>query len=320
MTGAQVEDWREVDNDGRFVGRFDFEIEEVRSEERGHAVTLVLRPDRRRYDKVIIKGQPYYRDRFLGHVVPEAEVIRMAQQQAEDAPMYSNPVALKSALGYAEGRKSDLQAELEGGQYKAPLETAAAQRNFSALPIPISLSFISVDICRSTALRRLNGVKYDKAQEMLLRELATVVGQFNASILKITGDGFIAFNDYPAFTTQCDTTVDLGLSLIVVLQASINPALRAAGLPELAIRVGADYGAAVVRSIVVPTTGLTVSEVASDALNRSVKIEQSAATNHFRIGRNLYELLHVQWLERCSRVSFDGHTVGLSEYEVFEVR
>jgi class 3 adenylate cyclase len=156
--------------------------------------------------------------------------------------------------------------------------------------------------------------------KILLRELGTVVGQFNGAILKPTGDGFIAFVDYPAFTSQCDAAIDLGLSLLVMLQNSINPALEEAGLKPVQIRIGADFGPARTQHLDVPATGFSQSDVASDALNRAVKIEKSCAPNDFRIGRHLYELIHVQWLERATEVSFDSTSVGIEGYKVYQIK
>lgn len=176
-----------------------------------------------------------------------------------------------------------------------------------------------MDICGSTALRRADRVGFERAYQLLLRELGTVVGQFNGALLKVTGDGFIAYIDYPGFTQQCDHAIDLGLSFLMVLQGSINPSLSTAGLPTLRIRVGADYGEATVRNIDIASTGFGALEIASDALNRAVKIEQSAQDNEFRIGRRLYELIHVQWLERAIEVQFDAGVIGIPAYKVYRV-
>lgn len=60
-------------------------------------------------------------------------------------------------------------------------------------------------------------------------------------------------------------------------------------------------------------------EIASDALNRAVKIQESAEANQLRIGRDLYELIHVQWLERAEEVAFDGQSVGIPGYKTYKV-
>jgi hypothetical protein len=66
-------------------------------------------------------------------------------------------------------------------------------------------------------------------------------------------------------------------------------------------------------------TGFTTREVASNALNLAVKIEESAGSGEFLIGRNLYELIHVQWLERAEEVTFDGESVGIPGYKTYRI-
>ena len=107
------------------------------------------------------------------------------------------------------------------------------------------------------------------------------------------------------------------MSLLTVLQKSLNPALQRADIQPLNIRVGADYGEMSIRKIEVPTTGFSKPEVASDALNRAVKIQESCDPNQFRIGRDLYELVHVQWLQRATEAAFPGETVGITEYQIY---
>ncbi|MEM1006964.1 MAG: hypothetical protein AAGK26_16305, partial [Pseudomonadota bacterium] len=99
-----------------------------------------------------------------------------------------------------------------------------------------------------------------------------------------------------------------------VLRESINPALEKSGLPTLEIRVGADAGMATKRTIEVEVTNFSSFDIGSAALNRSVKIEQFAKAGEFLIGRALYELIHVGWLERCQQVPFDGQAVGIVDY------
>lgn len=182
------------------------------------------------------------------------------------------------------------------------------------------MAFLSVDMCGSTAYRRRDPKGFDLAYKILLQELGTVVGQFQGSLLKATGDGFIAYIDRPGFTVLVDSAVDLGSSLLRIFGDAINPAIIAHGLPPISIRIGADYGPAIIREVRVMATGFVSLDITSDALNRAVKIEQSASPDSFRIGYDLYRLAHVQWLERSFPVEFDGDTVGIAEYEVFEVR
>ena len=307
------EDWS-LRGDGRTPARVDFSMEVIEIDESTRIARFRVEPDPRRYDEFEVDGQRMYLDKFLRIAVP----MEAFHQQASGLPMYASPATIADAPAYAIARKAALEAESEGTGYVAPKQQAKPQRE-----LPTSsrraLSFVSVDICGSTRLRSLNAAAFDQAFEIFLRELGTVVGQFHGDMLKVTGDGFIAYLDYPGFTLQSDNTLDMSLTLIEVLRNSVNPVLRQQGLPELSIRVGADCGPAVFKTYTVPATGYTAQDVASDALNRAVKIEQSAAPNEFRIGRTLYELVHVDWLIRSTEVKLESDKIGASNYQVYVV-
>lgn len=299
--------------------RVDFSTKVVRLDDAQGIVYLRMIPDPRRYDQLERDGEEYYLDKYFDYLIRAKDLFEQCQQQATGLPVHYLSSSIKSAPEYAQSRKAALQSELEGQGYSPPGERAAPHTDLVGGLERRWLVFLSVDICGGTALRRTDPSSFERAYAIFLRELGTVVGQFNGSILKTTGDGFIAFIDHPSFTQQSDHAVDMGLTFLVMLQTSINPALQGAGLPALAIRVGADCGAADIRHIDVPTTGYSSPEIASDALNRAVKIEQSADENEFRIGRQLYELLHVQWLERAEEAPFESASVGIANYKAYRM-
>lgn len=104
------------------------------------------------------------------------------------------------------------------------------------------------------------------------------------------------------------------------LEGAVNPALEAEGLPGLSIRGGADHGVAVVSQLSVPSTGFSEPVLKSDGLNRCAKIQAKAKAGQFLIGRELYERVHVQWLERCTEVNVDlAGAFGLENYEIYSV-
>jgi class 3 adenylate cyclase len=301
------------------LGRMDFQIEMIRADETTRTALFRVVPDPRRYDKIVLDGDPHYLDKYLRTVISESMMAELCTSQAKGLPLYALSASIQSAPEYAAARRSALDCELEGGSYVPPTERPIAHQTLNCESEEKNLVFLSVDICGSTALRRADRVGFDRAYRLFIRELGTVVGHFNGTLLKVTGDGFIAYIDYPGFTQQCDHSIDMGLSLLCVLRDSINPALRKAGLPSLRIRIGADYGDAIVRQIEVATTGFVAPDISSDALNRAVKIEQSAEEDEFRIGRRLYELIHVQWLERATEVPFDPRVLGVPEYKVYRI-
>ncbi|MBM0169514.1 adenylate/guanylate cyclase domain-containing protein [Altererythrobacter sp. C41] len=319
MVAPAQQDWRDKDEHGKVRRRFDFEFETMMSDEQAGAIVVRTTPHSRRYDLITVKGERHYRDRYLSEIIPEAEIIKMMVEQQQAVPIIYNPPSISSAYEYTETRQKALNAEFSGEAYRPPAERAKPHAPLNEAGGTRFLTFLSVDICASSALRRKEPAGFEKAYGIFLRELATSVGHFHGRILKTTGDGFIAYIDSEGFTTQCDNTVDLGLTFLAVLNRSVNPELENAGLPQLQIRVGADCGAATIRRISVPATGFEQVEIASDALNRAVKIEQCAKPGELRIGRGLYELVHVQWLERCKETAFNGEEVGILGYQVYKV-
>ena len=273
-------------------------------------------PDPRRH-VLIQRGEDgtWYLDKFLN----EAVRLEDLAHSMSGLPIFSSGRTVSSAPEYAEERRSALEKEFETGEYLSPRESG---RPHGILPTDEErdVSFVSLDICGSSAYRRRDPEGFDKAFRILLRELGSTVGQFQGSILKVTGDGFIAFLDLPSFTVLADSTVDLCGTMLQVLHSAVNPAIAKLGLEPLSVRIGADYGPATVRELSVPITGYISTEVSSDALNRAVKIEQSCEPNSIRIGFDLYRIVHVQWLERCEQVDFDGDKVGIDGYPVYRLR
>jgi len=299
----------------RKQGRFDFEIEKLAPTGEGRTVSVRLKPSPRRYEKIDIGGVQHYRDKYLGTVMSLEDMVH----QMEGLPIYSLTPSIESTPDYATRRLESVKSQLSGGEYVPPVEKATRHQDFRR-ETTSDIVFLSVDICGATAYRRKNPQGFDKAYEVFFRELGTLVGHFHGVILKMTGDGFIAYIDHPSFTSQCDNAIDLGLSLIAFSIRSLNPGLKSVGLNPLSIRVGADYGPARTLTLENPSTGYQSTDIVSDALNRAVKIEESCRPNQFRIGRDLYELIHVQWLERAEEVPFDGNSVGIEKYKVYRIR
>lgn len=297
--------------------RADFVVEVIDFDEETQVARFRMTPDPRRYDQIEEGGETLYIDKYLKTAFTLDVMVGGFQP---GLPGYALSSSISSTAEYADERLNALEHEFDVGDYVPPKQRALAHQEFVTDGIEKELGFLSVDICGATALRKKNAAAFDRAYDLFIRELGTVVGQFNGSILKTKGDGFIAYIDHPSFTNLCDAVIDMGLSILFVLHKSINPALRKATLPTLDVRIGADYGNARIRQMSVPSTGFSTAEVASDALNRAVKIEEACETNEFRIGRSLYELIHVQWLERASEVDFDGATVGLPDYPTYRMR
>lgn len=156
------------------------------------------------------------------------------------------------------------------------------------------------------------GDKYTKAYQVLVHEIGLLAGQFNASVLKLTGDGLQLYIQHPAKTRQADNTIDLAVSIIPHINVAINPKLKSLGFPMLNVRVGADMGYATTIKHQILAAEYTANEISSDALNRACKIQAMAKPNECLIGEDLRMYSHVDWLERSDlderKLSYDNKT------------
>lgn len=294
--------------------RTDFVMEAVDLRQEGRVLVKML-PDPRRYTCMERDGDTLHIDKYLGYVVSLNDMVA----GFSGVPIYELSPSIASTGEYAQSRRAALSNEMDAGEYTPPAECAASHRELDMGGKETLIGFVSVDICGATALRRRDAAGFDRAYELFTRELGTVVGQFNGSILKTKGDGFIAFIDHPSFTRVSDNIVDMGLTLLAVLHQSLNPALEKCGIQPIHIRIGADFGEAKIKTMSVPATGFVCQEVVSDALNRAVKIEEACNPNELLIGRCLYQLIHVGWLERATEVAFEGDQVGMPGYQTYRI-
>lgn len=278
--------------------------------------TVLVKPDPRRYTEHRDESGIFFIDRFLKMRISRDELF---SGMRSNLPIYTLSSTITQLSDYKVSRLNSLDFELGGGGYLLPSEAVKKQASLTPSNISKDLGFISVDICGSTKLRAYNEESFDKSFAIMVRELGTLVGSFHGSILKTTGDGFQAYIDHPSFTSLCDALVGLGSSCLQLMEASVNPALKRSSLPTLDIRIGADYGHAVIREVSIPTTGFSSLDAYSNALNLAVKIQESCESNEMRVGYNLYKLLHVTWLEKSSEVSPESLPGSISPYRVFKI-
>ncbi len=194
--------------------RADFVSEIISFDEETRIARFRMKPDPRRYDEVERDGETLYIDKYL----KTAFTLDVMLGGFEPGlPSYALSSSIGSTAEYAGERLNALEHEIDGGDYVPPKQKAVAHYALAPDDIEKDLGFLSVDICSATALRKKNADAFDRAYGLFIRELGTVVGQSNGSILKTKGDSFIASIDRPSFTNLCDAVIDMGLSILYVL-------------------------------------------------------------------------------------------------------
>lgn len=299
--------------------RADFCMQDIEIDEAARTVETVLVPDPRRYREEIRDGEKVWVDKYFENVLT-VEGLRKLGSKMSGMPLSYLPRHIDDAVRYADDRRNALDSELTTGDHIPPAEALERHPALATTPPERSMTFLSIDICGSTALRARIGSVFDQCYQIFFREMANVAAEFSGRILKATGDGLIAYIDTPSINTQCDAAVDMGFTLLRVLNDAINPALAKIGQEPLQMRVGAEHGLAKVNVLSVPSTGFAASDIAANALNRAVKVEKTCAPNTFRIGEALHRRLHVQWLERARLTTADiSAAIGVPSYKIYEL-
>ncbi|WP_082429785.1 adenylate/guanylate cyclase domain-containing protein [Xanthomonas euvesicatoria] len=298
---------------GEKLGRFDWTIESVGEGEDGVLVSQLI-PNPKRYEELEHNGELCYFDKYTRILIPA----RLLEGMLSGLPLYVLHPRIKSTIDYGKERADAVREELVGLPLRGPSVEPAPHTELGPNRQVLDLAFISVDICDSTSQRLSAPYEMDKALEILLRELQTLAGQFEATVLKSTGDGFIAYIAHPSFTRQCDMVFELGLAMLDLSKRLAIEALKPSGLPPLQIRIGMDYGTTIIEMKRNVATGFSWQQQSSDALNRAVKTENTALPGTMRIGGGLRDLLHTQWIERTAQVAAETLPLSLRAFPVYE--
>lgn len=201
--------------------------------------------------------------------------------------------ALSSAR-IAEYDKKRRQYEIRQGKTMPDLDDLAigGSRQFR-------LAVLSIDIRGFTDISwGLNDKSQSlaKLQALYLSEMSAVIKSHGGVTEKYTGDGVMGL-----FGTEEDTegtadvlsAVKTALDVKVVLERSLNPFFRTAGLPEIKCGQGIDYGAVLMEKVGLrgdnqfSLSGLTVTFAA--------KLQGAAGAGQILIGEDVYKRLSPDW-------------------------
>ncbi|KZL28391.1 adenylate/guanylate cyclase domain-containing protein [Pseudovibrio sp. Ad37] len=280
---------------------------------------LHIELDERRYDEYMEDGKKHYRDKFLNVVFSEDLISESISSQLSGMPVGLLSSSIGSSESYSKQRKMALTSELNGAAYIQPEQKAIEHREIDIPNQSAWLSIVSIDICSSSRISQSDPEGFERSYEIFIREIGTLIGQFNGHIWKTTGDGLIGYLSDASINSQSDSIVDFALSAIEYLQSGINPALKESKLPTFDIRIGIDSGETKIRNISIPTTNFTQKDLSGSVINRAVKLQESAPQNGVYIGEYLRDNLHVQWLERAHIVEFDGAAIGIEKFRCYKV-
>ncbi|HYX56363.1 MAG TPA: adenylate/guanylate cyclase domain-containing protein [Nitrososphaeraceae archaeon] len=185
------------------------------------------------------------------------------------------------------------------------------------------ISFIDiVDSTKITTTEINDAEKIRKYYSIFINTMAAIIRDFNATIIKNTGDSLLYYFPETSNNSSAAVDDDDGISVfkeifecgLTMVEAStiINTKNQEEGLPALNYRISADYG----RVEIAKSMTSTSDDLFGPTVSLCAKINSMAPINGMVIGRDLYEVT------RSSPPSFDNdyYFSEIGKYPITELK
>ena len=159
----------------------------------------------------------------------------------------------------------------------------------------IKMAVLYVDLVDSTKISmQLPPNKLSTLISSFSQEMAYVINAHNGYVLKFVGDAVIGYfvEDETSSFKTVDNAVGCAESMLKVVKQGINPILiEKAGLAEISVKIGIDFGTNVVVRYGADEKRAYV-DLLGPTMNIASKIQNLAEPNQILVGQDIYELLH----------------------------
>ncbi len=170
----------------------------------------------------------------------------------------------------------------------------------------ISMAVLYVDLVGSTAI----SMKLPPDKLLILissfsQEMSYVIEKFDGYVLKFVGDAVIGYfvNNKKSTIHAVDNAVGCAESMIKVINQGINPILiKKAGLSEISVKIGIDFG----KNVVVrygSDEQMAYVDLLGPTMNVASKIQNLAKPNEILVGQEVYNRLNPNIREFFSDVT-----------------
>lgn len=159
----------------------------------------------------------------------------------------------------------------------------------------IDMAVLYVDLVGSTKIsRNLSAEKLSILISSFSQEMSYVIEKFGGFVLKFVGDAVIGYfvEDKISSIKAVDNAITCAEFMINVVKQGINPILvEKAGLSEISIKIGIDFG----KNIVVrygSDEKRAYVDLLGSTMNVASKIQNLAQPNQIIIGQDVYSKIH----------------------------
>jgi class 3 adenylate cyclase len=289
-----------VQNKKRF--RFDFQVEIIAADHETGCFQIVLLPDPRRYEDVIIEGQAYLYDKFDNFLLPKEKFLREVVKHLENQPLLSAPKIIRNIEEYTKARLKPMRDFILGKVENYEFQDKSEELLNSLSSDKLQFVILSIDIVGSTKLsQQLSEEENAQVITLFLREVANIVSAFGGFVLKYLGDGLLAYFPEPNFIGVNDNAIDCATCIKYFIVAGLNMVLKEQRLPALHFRMGLDSGAALIRVIGTPAAKMH-KDLVGETVNIAVKIQSLAGKDQIFLGDVTARNVHVIWRQIIEEV------------------
>ena len=156
----------------------------------------------------------------------------------------------------------------------------------------VKLAILYIDICNSTKMSLLlSTTDFALMVKVFSQEISLAVRGYGGYILKYVGDAVIAvfpseFDTYKA----CEAAMCCAINISFIIRQCINTAFKIHGLPELTVKIGVDYGDALVVLYGKSLRNAHIDLIGS-SMSITAKIASFAQPYEIVIGQAIYNIL-----------------------------
>ena len=184
-----------------------------------------------------------------------------------------------------------------------------------------------VDLVGSTAMTlELPEEKIAIIISSFAQEMASVIKQHTGFVLKFVGDAVLGyFISERNSLYNADNAVNSAKSMIEVIRRGINPILNQYDYPDLKVKIGIDFGKAIVVRYGSDKVKSPV-DLIGPVLNIAAKIQSLAKHNQILIGDDVYTRLHPSMQKDFKAVNWKKDEWGYRSritgkiYQVYEYK
>jgi len=287
-----------------FRCRMDFIPEIISIDDESNSLTILLKPDPRRYEWKEIDEKRYLYDKF-DHVLCPEKVFYDLSRQIVNHCISLQSQEIDDVQAHAEFSKPFIEKALKGHKI-IPAFVDKSEEFLQSLEVDeLTFAIISLDVVGSTALSiSLEPSAYANLISVVLWKLSAIIPKFHGHVLKYTGDGLIAYFPEPSFITKNDLAVDCALALRQVIYKGLDHILKELSCPPIEVRIGIDTGEAFIKVIGDPSTKQH-KDIIGSVVSLAAKIQAMTKPGEIYVGETTCRNLHTMWKENIELVELN---------------